>query len=105
MCRYLSVPVKWLIIILSLLLSLFLSSLLLNSVPDSPFDGLDDETVGLIVVVGVAALLVAGLAYAARKWWLERRLARRLAVDDQANDQMVDDQLAMVAPMVPDSAV
>ena len=78
---------------------------MLNSVPDSPFDGLDDETVGLIVVVGVAALLVAGLAYAARKWWLERRLARRLAVDDQANDQMVDDQLAMVAPMVPDSAI
>ena len=55
--------------------------------------------------MGVAVLLVAGLAYAGRKWWLERRLARRLAVDDQANDQVVDDQLAMVAPMVPDSAV
>ena len=78
---------------------------MLNSVPDSPFDALDDESVGLIVLVGVAILLVAGLAYAGRKWWLERRLARRLAVDDQANDQVVDDQLAMVAPMVPDSAV
>ena len=78
---------------------------MLNSVPDSPFDALDDESVGLIVLVGVAVLLVAGLAYAGRKWWLERRLARRLAVDDQANDQVVDDQLAMVAPMVPDSAV
>ena len=78
---------------------------MLNSVPDSPFDAVDDETVGLIVVVGVVVLLVAGLAYAARKWWLERRLARRLAIDDRVNDQVVDDQLAMVTPMVPDSAV
>ena len=78
---------------------------MLNSVPDSPFDGLDDETVGLIVVVGVAVLLVAGLAYAGRKWWLARRLARRLAIDDRVNDQVVDDQLAMVTPMVPDSAI
>ena len=65
---------------------------------------LSDFEIGVLVFVVVIVVLVVGLAIAVRKWWLQRRLARRLVIaDDQADAG--NDAMPMVAPMVPDSAV